>query len=83
MKTSKAIITATISGALALGALTMAPVASADEKCYGIVKAGQNECQSATGSCAGSATEDGMPSAFIVLPDGICEKIVGGSLEKG
>lgn len=50
------------------------------EKCYGIVKAGSNDCATATQSCAGSATKDSQPDAFIFLPKGTCEKIVGGSL---
>lgn len=50
------------------------------EKCYGIVKAASNDCQTATQSCAGSATKDNQPDAFIFLPKGLCEKIVGGSL---
>lgn len=50
-------------------------------KCYGIVKAGMNDCQTATHSCAGSATKDKQPDAFIFLPTGICERIVGGNLE--
>jgi len=51
------------------------------EKCYGIVKAGLNDCQTATQACAGSATKDSQPDAFIFLPKGVCEKIVGGSLK--
>jgi len=50
------------------------------EKCYGIVKAGLNDCQTATTSCAGSATKDSQADAFLFLPKGLCEKIVGGSL---
>ena len=53
------------------------------EKCYGIVKAGQNDCATATSSCAGSSTKDAQKDAYIVLPKGTCEKIVGGSLEPG
>ncbi len=51
------------------------------EKCYGIVKAGMNDCATATASCASSATKDKQKDAFIFLPKGVCEKIVGGSLE--
>lgn len=83
MKVSKSVIAAAVSGALALSSLAMSTNVSAEEKCYGIVKAGHNDCQSATGSCAGSATEDNMPSAFVLVPDGLCEKIAGGSLTKG
>ncbi len=50
------------------------------EKCYGIVKAGSNDCATATQSCAGSSIKDKQPDAFIFLPKGACEKIVGGSL---
>jgi uncharacterized membrane protein len=51
------------------------------EKCYGIVKAGQNDCQTSTSACAGTAEVDGKPTAFIVVPKGTCEKIVGGALK--
>lgn len=50
------------------------------EKCYGIVKAGMNDCQTSSQSCASSATKDRQPDAFIFLPKGTCNKIVGGSL---
>lgn len=53
------------------------------EKCYGIAKAGMNECKSGAHGCNGTATEDNDPSAFIMLPAGTCEKIVGGSLQEG
>jgi uncharacterized membrane protein len=51
------------------------------EKCYGIVKAGQNDCQTSNSACAGTAEVDGKPTAFIALPKGSCEKIVGASLK--
>lgn len=50
------------------------------EKCYGIVKAGMNDCATQTQSCAGSATKDKQPDAFVFVPKGLCQKIVGGSL---
>lgn len=50
------------------------------EKCYGIVKKGMNDCQTKTQSCSGSATVDNQPDAFLFLPKGDCNKIVGGSL---
>jgi len=50
------------------------------EKCYGIVKAGQNDCSTATSSCAGTSTKDGQKDAWILMAKGTCEKIVGGSL---
>ena len=46
----------------------------------GIVKAALNDCQTSTQSCAGSSTKDRQADAFIFLPNGSCNKIVGGSL---
>ncbi len=70
--------------------MTTAPVAQAKgrdkskavEKCYGIVKAGRNDCATANSSCAGTSTTDGQKDAWIYVPKGTCEKIVGGSLEQ-
>lgn len=53
------------------------------EKCYGVVKKGMNDCSTATSDCAGSSTRDSQKDAFILLPKGICEKLVGGSLDMG
>lgn len=50
------------------------------EKCYGIAKAGLNDCTTNTASCAGSSTHDKQADAYLLLPAGTCEKIVGGSL---
>ncbi len=33
--------------------------APAAEKCYGVVKAGKNDCRTAAHSCAGQAAKDG------------------------
>lgn len=51
------------------------------EKCFGIVKAGMNDCATAKAACAGSATKDKQGDSFLLLPKGICAKIVGGSLK--
>jgi len=50
------------------------------EKCYGIVKAGQNDCFSPGLVCGGTAKTDNEPGAWIYVPAGTCKKIVGGSL---
>lgn len=59
--------------------------ASKKEKCYGIVKAGKNDCGSADGShsCAGLAKTDGDYNEWVLLPAGTCDRIIGGSLEAG
>lgn len=50
------------------------------EKCYGIAKAGKNDCQTAKSSCAGTSKKDGQGDAWLSVPKGSCEKIVSGSL---
>lgn len=55
--------------------------ATSTEKCYGIARAGMNDCATATASCAGSSKKDNQADAFLLLPKGLCEKIVGGQLK--
>ena len=50
------------------------------EKCAGIVKAGKNDCGTATSACAGTAKTDGEKQAWVYIPKGTCEKIVGGTV---
>ena len=51
------------------------------EKCYGIVKAGMNDCATAKESCASSATKDNQKDAYLLMPKGLCAKIAGSSLK--
>jgi len=53
------------------------------EKCYGIAKAGMNDCKSGMHGCKGKSTKDGDKASFIVVPDGTCAKIAGGSTTAG
>lgn len=50
------------------------------EKCYGVAKAGKNDCASAgNNSCGGTSKKDGDKKAWVFVPEGYCERIVGGS----
>jgi uncharacterized membrane protein len=49
------------------------------EKCYGIAKAGQNDCGTASHACASESRIDGDKEAWILVPNGLCQKIAGGS----
>lgn len=65
--------------AAALAALVATPVAMAagdKEKCYGIAKAGKNDCASADAShsCAGQAKADNGASEWKYVAKGTCEK---------
>jgi uncharacterized membrane protein len=51
------------------------------EKCYGIARQGLNDCFFSANSCAGTAERDQEPGAWIYLPKGTCERIVGGLLQ--
>lgn len=51
------------------------------EKCYGVARAGLNDCFFAGNSCAGTSIRDNEPGAWIYVPAGTCRKITGGSLE--
>jgi uncharacterized membrane protein len=50
------------------------------EKCFGIVKAGQNDCGTASHSCAGKAKKSGSADEWKYVPKGTCES-VGGKLK--
>lgn len=54
------------------------------EKCAGIAKAGKNDCGALDGShgCAGMAKSDNSDKEWVYVPQGTCEKIVGGSVAK-
>ncbi len=79
------IMNVAVGGLIATGVLTSGNAVAAEkakpEKCYGIVKAGKNDCQTSNTACQGSAKKDGQGDAWIYLPKGTCEKIVGASLK--
>ena len=47
------------------------------EKCAGAIKAGKNDCGASHSSCHGSVKMDGDKEAWVELPKGACEKIIG------
>jgi uncharacterized membrane protein len=53
----------------------------ATEKCYGVAKAGKNDCAGPGHACARLAKIDGSPDEYVMLPKGTCERIVGGTLK--
>ena len=84
MKTTEKAIQLAIGGLLATGALAVSSAALADhsdmEQCAGIVKAGKNDCATSTNACHGHVATDGNPEAWIYLPQGTCERLVGGRI---
>ena len=49
------------------------------EKCYGISKAGQNDCANAAGThaCSGQSKKDNDPGDWKYVAKGTCEKMGG------
>lgn len=83
MNNTKLIIQTAIAGLIAVGTLSAAPAMAAkgdNEKCAGIVKAGKNDCGTSKNSCAGQVATDGDKEAWIYVPKGTCEKLVGGTV---
>ena len=83
MKTSQLLIASAVAAALALPMATEAGPAPKPkfeaEKCYGVAKAGKNECATAAHSCQGLSKKDNDGKEWMKVPKGTCEKI-GGSL---
>ena len=83
-------VKAAVAGALAAGVVSVAfgqagPAPTpkfAAEKCYGIAKAGSNDCQTSASACAGTSKKDNQADAWIYVPTGTCAKITGASLKK-
>jgi uncharacterized membrane protein len=65
-----------VANASAAGQMDM-PAKGEQEKCYGVAKAGQNECGTATHGCAGQAAVDKDPAEWRSVPKGSCEKSGG------
>ena len=78
MTTTRIAIASALAAALVLPAAVQAQ--GNMEKCYGIAKAGKNDCQTATSSCAGTSKKDGQTDAWLSVPAGACAKINGGML---
>lgn len=84
------IVKAALAGAVAAGFVSLAAAQSGPapapkfdaEKCYGISKAGKNDCQTSAGACAGTQKKDAQADAWVYLPKGTCDKLVGGSSKK-
>lgn len=83
---NKVIIAKAISAILALGVSgsviaeeKMGEPLPGMEKCYGIAKAGMNDCAAGKYKCAGESRIDGDKEAWLNVPTGLCNRIVGGT----
>ena len=87
MNTTRVLVASAVAAALAMPLIASGQGAPATkpqfeaEKCYGIAKAGKNDCQTTNTSCAGTSKRDHQGDAWIYVPRGSCERIVNGSLQ--
>lgn len=74
--------TATAAAVLSFVGAAQAADAPEKEKCYGVVKAGKNDCGSPAGghSCAGQAKADASANEWVFVPKGLCERLTNGAL---
>ena len=83
MQSKRALITAAVSGVLAVGAIALtnpafAADAAAKEKCYGVAKAGKNDCAGNGHACSGQGKKDADAGEWISLPAGTCDHLLNG-----
>ena len=66
-----------LAASIAAGLATAPATAAADkEKCYGVAKAGKNDCAAGPGtSCAGTSTRDYQGNAWTLVDKGSCTSI--------
>ena len=82
MKTKSVLISTAVTSLIAFGAISMSAQAADDantEKCYGVAKAGKNDCAANGHACAGQSKASSNGKEWIKVPTGTCERIVGGS----
>lgn len=86
MKLQKKAQKLTLASVLASSALlvTGSALAASSPKmvrCFGVNAAHRNDCKTATGSCAGTDAKARDRNAFVMLPQGVCGMIEGGTAE--
>lgn len=77
--TQRAMIAATAAAVMSLSFVAAPAAAQEKEKCYGIAKAGQNDCASVNGShsCAGQSKVDMDKSEWKYVAKGSCKGMKG------
>jgi uncharacterized membrane protein len=79
MDLKKIAIAAAVGSFLTVGIASVASAAdaAAAPKCYGVAKAGKNDCAGNGHSCAGQAKKDNDPNEWKHVPKDECEKMGG------
>ena len=80
MTKNNALIAVALASLMSSGFASAADTAAPKmEKCYGVAKAGQNDCASKSGghSCAGQSKKDMSPNDWKNVPAGTCASMGG------
>jgi uncharacterized membrane protein len=85
MLNHRLVVTSALASVMALG--LAGPVAAQEkgkDKCYGIAKAGQNDCANLSGthSCAGQTKADQSPDDWKYVAKGSCKEMKGLSADE-
>lgn len=72
MKKSTVVSALSLAGALATALSFSAPAFAANEACYGVAKAGQNDCKAGAHDCKGHSTVNYDGASFKMVPAGTC-----------
>lgn len=77
--TQRAMIAAAAAAVMSLSMVAMPAAAQEKEKCFGIAKAGQNDCASISGthSCAGQSKVDMDKGEWKYVAKGTCKDMKG------
>jgi len=82
---TKVLLTSAIGAVISMsglaGSASAADVRCAEmERCYGVSKAGKNDCSTSSSACSGTAKQDFQKDAWVFVPKGTCAKLGAGSL---
>jgi uncharacterized membrane protein len=80
MNTKTLAIAAAVGSLLVLGANPALAGEKTKDKCYGVAKAGQNDCAANGHACAGQAKMDNDPAEWKHVPKDECEKMGGSTM---
>ena len=78
-KTTIALASATIAALFLQSSDDAIAKKAKSEKCYGVVKAGKNDCAANGHSCAGLSKKAKQGTEWVLVPKGLCNKLSGGS----
>ncbi len=80
----RAMIAAAAASLMSLAIVALPAVAQEKEKCYGIAKAGQNDCANLSGthSCAGQSKVNDDKGEWKYVAKGTCKSMKGMSMDE-